>query len=189
MMEILTILIIPLILIYFYFKIIKKLAFSFSAKYIYWIFPLSLTVNTFLLCLLTCDFYLSVHGKYYTSFKYIWQILYWVNFTFGFLVFPLIFERERNFDGSSNIRLLFRFYLRRLIIILSITIPILGVVFLILRLKLKELLTWHSVYMFPVLIVTVWGCILILLHLSLAFINIPKALIRMLLPNRKLGRS
>ena len=178
----------PVLTVFFYVKLIRTFAFDFSAKYIYWVYPFSLSVNTFILSLLICDFYLSVHSIEHSFFKYIWRVVYWINFTLGFLVFPLIFERERNSNASSNLCLLIRFYLRRLIIISLIAVPIVALMFLILKLQASKLLTLQSLYLIPIVVVTLWGCILILLHLSMVFVNVPKAILRMLFPSKKLGR-
>lgn len=180
---------IPLLTAPLYYKLIRSLSFQFSPKYSHWIYTFSLSVNTFLLLLLICDFYLSAHKVEHAFFIYIWRALYWVNFTLGFLVFPLIFERERNSADSSNFRLLLRFYLRRLIIILVITVPVLTLIFLLFKIQVKELLDWKSAYLLPILVVTVWGCVLILIHLSLVLISLPKSVIRMLLPSAQLSKA
>jgi hypothetical protein len=181
------ILALPLFASPFFYKFIKSVSFKFSPSYSYWIYTFSFTMNFFLLLLLICDFYLSVNNIEHHFFTSLWRLIYWINFTLGFFVFPLIYERERNSNGTSNIKLLLRFYLRRFLIILAITTPILILIFLLFKIQVKKLIDWKSVYLLPILVVTVWGCILILLHLSLVLISIPKATIRMLLPSAELS--
>ena len=137
-----------------------------------------MSVNTFLMTLLIVDFYKSVHYDSPIFLRYIWRTVYWINFSFGFFVFPLLCEREKNPFSYSNIRLLARFYVRRVVIILSISVPLLVLIFLITETPMDKIFNWTNIYLYPVLINTIWGYILLILQLSLAFVNIPKIIIR-----------
>jgi hypothetical protein len=179
---------IPIISYPIYIRMVRSFIFKSSNQSTAIFYAGSLSVNTFFLSLFVFDFYITTHNIDPWFLHYIWRVVYWINFTFGVIVFPILCEREKNPAQLKTPCLLLRFYLRRLIIIGSITIGVLSFVFLMFDIPYKKLAKWENIYLAPILAVTVWGYFLLILHFSLAFVVIPKKILRCLFSGFELGK-
>ena len=188
MWVLLIIILVPLIAYPIHLYWVRRVVFRYSPKYVYYVYPISLTSNTLMLTMLIIAFYQTIHDSQMKGLWIVWRCIYWVNFSFGFILFPILAEREKNIYSNGNFRLLLQFYLRRVIIIGSIAIVSLGIICPVARIPFSKLFEWNTLWMLPVLIVTIFGFFLIVLHFSLAFNNIPKTLIRKLSPRHELSK-
>lgn len=171
---------IPIISFPIYLRIIRMFIFKCSNQNTSILYSASLSVNTLFLSLFVLDFYITTHNLDPWYLHYVWRVVYWINFTFGVIVFPILCEREKNPSSLRTPCLLLRFYLRRLIIIGSITLGVISFVFLMFDIPWKKLAKWENTYLAPILAVTVWGYFLLILQFSLAFVEIPKKILRCL---------
>ena len=158
---------------------------SFTSKTL---ISLSLMMNIFLLYVFVSDVHQSLRGEQTTSLVNLWRLVYWFNFLFGFIILPILTQNERNFSKSSLISLLYQFYRKRLIIFVSIVVPLIFLIILIFNIPISSLVSKQTLLILPIFIVIIWGFLLLNLHLSLALNHIPQYLLRKLNSAKELGK-
>jgi hypothetical protein len=151
----------------------------------------SFTMN----CVLLYIFLLDVHDSLTstsaspTSLIYLWRIVWWTNFSLGFVIFPIVGQTEHNFEGVSSVTLLYQHHRRKWIIIAAIVAPILTIGVLVFDIPLMILFSVQTLKVLPIFIVLMWGFMLLNLHLSLALNHIPKFLMRKISFSKQLSKS
>jgi hypothetical protein len=151
------------------------------------IISVSLCTNCFFLYIFILDVQHSFSRGVTFSLKNLWRLVYWSNFIFGFIIFPILTQSERNHSQDSILTLLYTFYKKRLLILVSIVVPLVILAVLIFDVSVMSLFTKQTLLVLPIFLVIIWGFLLLNLHISLALNHIPKMLSRKINFYKELG--
>ena len=152
------------------------------------ILTFSFSINLGFVLLLIADVYQTLGHSSTHSLVYLWRVIYWSNLSFGFLIFPIITEQEKRSENISVFRHLANYYRRRLLIVLVIAVPIIGLLLIVNKVSIWSLFQKDIIVGWPVFMLVLWGFVLLNVHLSLAFNVLPLYLFVRIFPSKEIGK-
>lgn len=176
-----------LVLLIFY-CIVNSLCLPYIRTHNKLILTLSFSMNFGFVSLLIFDIYQTLSKQHQIGLVQLWRLIYWVNLSFGFLIFPIITEQEKQTQSLSIFRHLYNFWKRRFFIVVLIAVPIIFLILLTNDVSVFSLFRKDIIIGWPVFMLVLWGFLLLNVHLSLAFNVLPSFFFVRIFPSKEISR-